>query len=164
MRPRDRVDLVAQRLLALARLRDAIAEVGQLGVDLLLPLTGTADGRRGENERESEEEGRRKPPHGGKFAPARQDLRRFRPAASGGPGGYGSGICGGAGGVVSPGGGYGSGMSGGDGGSSSPGGGYGSGMSGCVGGSRLRMRLLSGGSSARSASAASLLSTPTWPR
>ena len=47
MRPLSRVDLVAQRLLALARLADAVAEAGQLGVDLLLPLTGTADGRRG---------------------------------------------------------------------------------------------------------------------
>jgi len=72
----DGLDLVAQRPLPLARLGDAVAEVGQLGVDLLLPLTGTANGRRGENERENEEEGRRKPPHGGKFAPA-----RARPAA-----------------------------------------------------------------------------------
>ena len=47
----DRVDLIAQRPLALARLRDAIAEVGQLGVDLLLPLAGAADSRRGEDER-----------------------------------------------------------------------------------------------------------------
>src|SRR6266508_2481984 len=93
---------------------------------------------------------------------------------TGSDGGYGSGICGGAGGSVSPGGGYGSGICGGAGGSSSPGGGYGSGMSGWVGGSIAMLNYLlarirsvetsARGSSARSASAAWRRRGPTIAR